>query len=350
MIVRSEWQQPLLVIMAVCTFLLAVLALCTGTVSIPIEKITALAISIPFERDVSDFVDPWIQTVIVDVRFPRVLVAMMVGGALALSGTILQALFSNPLASPSILGVSSGAAVGAVVAIFFGLSAALIWVLPLFAFLGAGLTLLLVYRVASYKGAISTANLLLAGIAVGALNASLISLLTAVSFDNYEVSRLILYWTMGGLEARLWIHVLLMVPIFLISLGVLLYLPRVLDLLVLGEVSASSVGLDTRRTRLILLIVTAILISGSVSVSGGIGFVGLVVPHIMRLLVGPGHLYLLPYSFVGGAFFLLLADWLLRTTLGDQVIPLGVFTSMIGGPFFLYLLMRSRRKALVDAF
>lgn len=347
MIVRTEWRLALLLCLVVSTVLLAGLALCVGTVSIPIEKITALLFSAAFESSALQPDDAWIHTVIMDVRLPRVLVAIVVGGSLALAGTILQALFSNPLASPSILGVSSGAAVGAVIAIFLGLSSALVWALPLFAFVGAGLTLSLVFFVASYKGTLSTTNLLLAGIAVGALNASLIALFTAVSFNNFEVSRLILYWTMGGLEARLWIHVMLLLPIVFVSLGVILYCPRVLDLLVLGEVDAYAVGVDTHRMRLILLMMTAVLIGGAVSVSGGIGFVGLVIPHMMRLLVGPGHRFLLPLSFVGGAFFLLLADWLLRVSLGDQVIPLGVFTSMIGGPFFLYLLMRSRRTAIM---
>ncbi len=202
--------------------------------------------------------------------------------------------------------------------------------------------MLLVYSIANHQGQMSMATLLLAGVAVNALNTAVIALITALSFSNFEVSRMILYWTMGGLDARLWDHVGLLLPFVVVGLVVILAYSRDLDNLMMGDLHAAAVGVNVDRARKILLLVTAALIGGAVSVSGGIGFIGLVIPHLMRILIGPAHRFLLPYSFLAGALFLVLADLLLRSLFADQLIPLGVLTAMVGGPFFLFLLMKSR--------
>jgi len=286
----------------------------------------------------------WQETILWQVRLPRVLTGAAVGAALAVSGAVLQGLFRNPLASPSVLGVSSGASLGAVLAIFFGLSASLVWALPLFAFAGAILTLLLVYTIATHQGRTPIATLLLAGIAVGAFNAAMSSFILALALERWEVAKTIIFWTMGGLDGRTWDHVLLIAPVLLAGMAVVLGYTRELDALLVGEVSAAAVGVDVARTRMILLLGTALLTGAAVAVAGGIGFVGLVVPHIVRLLVGPHHRALLPLAALVGALAVIAADLLLRGLLAEHNIPLGVATAAMGAPFFLFLLVRQQER------
>jgi len=286
----------------------------------------------------------WQETILWQVRLPRVLTGAAVGAALAVSGAVLQGLFRNPLASPSVLGVSSGASLGAVIAIFFGLSASLVWALPLFACAGAILTLLLVYTIATHQGRTPIATLLLAGIAVGAFNVAMSSFVLALALERWEVGKTIVFWTMGGLDGRTWDHVLLIAPVLLAGLAVVMAFTRELDALLVGEVSAAAVGVDVARTRLILLLATALLTGAAVAVAGGIGFVGLVVPHIVRLLVGPHHRALLPLSALVGALVITAADVLLRGLLAEHNIPLGVVTAALGAPFFLFLLVRQQER------
>ncbi len=285
----------------------------------------------------------WQQTVIYQVRLPRVLTALLVGASLAVCGGVLQGLFRNPLASPSILGVSSGASLGAVIAIFLGLSSTSVWALPAFAFVGAGTTLFLVYRIATYRGHTPIGTLLLSGVAVSAFNIAMSSLVLALAMQNWEVGKSIVYWTMGGLDGRNWYHVLLMLPVFLLSMVVIFSYQRDLDIMLVGEIHANAVGVDVPKVRLYLLLVTALLTGCAVSVAGGIGFIGLVVPHITRLLVGPHHRHLLPLSALLGAIILVLADLMVRGDASYAVIPLGVVTAAMGAPFFLFLLIKQRK-------
>lgn len=290
----------------------------------------------------SDTQLPWQSSILLDVRLPRLLVGALAGSCLAICGAVMQGMFRNPLASPSVLGVSSGASLGAVIAIYLGLASVSVWMLPLFAFAGAALTLFLVYRISSQRGHTAIGTLLLAGVAMAALNSALSSLILALSLDSWGVGQMIIYWTMGGLEGRTWDHVLLILPLALIGTLLVLTFSRPLDAMLLGETHASSVGVDVARTRLYLLLITAFLVAGAISVCGGISFIGLVVPHILRLILGPHHKYLLPASALGGAFALVAADLLLRSLMPEQAIPLGVVTAAFGAPFFLYLLVRQR--------
>jgi iron complex transport system permease protein len=286
----------------------------------------------------------WQETILWQVRLPRVLTGAAVGATLALSGAVLQGLFRNPLASPSVLGVSSGASLGAVLAIFFGLSARLVWALPLFAFAGAMLTLLLVYTIATRRGQTPIATLLLAGIAVGAFNVAMSAFVLTMALESWEVGRTIMFWTMGGLDGRTWDHVLLIAPALLGGLALVLAYRRELDALLVGEIHAAAIGVDVTRTRLLLLLATAVLTGAGVAVAGGIGFIGLVVPHIVRLLVGPHHRALLPLSALGGALILVAADLFLRGLFVERNIPLGVVTAAMGAPFFLFLLVRQQER------
>lgn len=284
----------------------------------------------------------WMSNILIDVRLPRILVGAFAGSCLAICGAVMQGMFRNPLASPSVLGVSSGASLGAVIALYLGLASLSVWVIPLFAFTGAGLTLFIVYHIASQRGHAAVGTLILAGIAMAALNSSLSSLILALSLDSWGVGQSIVYWTMGGLEGRTWDHVSLIIPITLIGIALLVRYARSLDALLLGETHASSIGVDIVKVRRNLLLITACLVGAAISVCGGISFIGLVVPHILRLLLGPHHRYLLPASAIGGALTLVAADLLLRAALPEKPIPLGVITAAFGAPFFLFLLVRQR--------
>lgn len=282
------------------------------------------------------------RTVVRDFRLPRALVGMAVGAALGASGVVMQAFFRNPLASPGLLGVSSGGALGAVGVLalgpIMGFAAATMWALPLASVLGAfaatGAVLMLAQRGAG------TERLLLSGVALNALLGAGTSFLLTTTAGHFEVNAQILFWLMGGLESRSWEHVWMGVPPILIGCLLLLPLGRAMDLLSLGEESAQSLGVDVRRLRRQLIVLSTVLTALATAVAGIVGFVGLVVPHALRLAFGPDHRRLLPHSMLGGAAFLLACDLVTRTfPLG---LRLGVVTAIIGGPFFLWLLRRPR--------
>jgi len=326
--------------------LVLLVALTVGPSSIEPVALIQIVLDIVFNAHFSGVimeVERWQQIVVSQVRLPRVIIAALVGASLSLSGAVLQGLFRNPLASPSVLGVSSGASLGAIVAIFLGFAATNVWSLPLFAFVGAGVTLLFVYRIATFRGNAPMGTLLLSGVAVSAFNIAMSSLIVALAMQQWEVGRTIIFWTMGGLDGRNWYHVMLLLPVFLFCLIIVFSYQRDLDILLVGEVHANAVGVDVAKVRLHLLLVTALLTGCSVSIAGGIGFVGLVVPHITRLIVGPKHQSLLPMSAFLGAITLVLADSLVRGDASYAAIPLGVVTGTLGAPFFLFLLIKQRK-------
>lgn len=283
------------------------------------------------------------QVVVWLVRVPRVLVAALVGASLGLAGAQMQGLFRNALASPDIIGSSSGGALGAVLALATGLAARSLFYLPVFAFIGALTALFLVYSIATRRGRTPVATLLLAGIAVNALVGAASSFLISMRWVRYEVAQEILFWLMGGLDNRTWEHFWLVLPTTLIGLGVAILYARDLDVLSLGEENALAVGIDVENTKRILIASSALLTGGAVAVSGTVGFVGLVVPHIVRLLIGPRHRYLLPASALAGAAFLIFADIVARTIQRPEEIRLGIITAVFGAPFFLFLLLRQQR-------
>lgn len=285
------------------------------------------------------------QTIIVWlVRAPRVAVAALVGAALALAGAQMQGLFKNPLASPDIIGTSAGGALGAVLAFAAGLSARSLFYLPVFAFVGAFASLFAVYFISTKRGRTPVATLLLAGIAVGALVGAAISFVITSTSVRFEVAQEILFWLLGGLENRTWAHVSIALPCVVLGAAISIFYTRELDLLLAGEEVALSLGVEVERTKRILLTVTALLTGAAVAVSGVVGFVGLVVPHIVRQFLGPRHRTLLPASALTGAAFLVAADLLARTLLRPEEIRLGIITAAFGAPFFLYLLLRHRRE------
>ena len=286
----------------------------------------------------------WRDTVVVSVRLPRALVGFVVGAGLGVSGAALQGLFRNPLAEPGVLGISSGASLGAVVAIVSRLAGRTVFALPISAFLGAATDALLVFAIAARRGRgrLFTGTLLLVGVAVAALQVSLITFLLSLALSTYDVGRQVQYWLLGGLEGRTWDHLLLGGPAILLGVAVTAAHARDLDALLLGETAAQSVGVDLPRVRLRIILATSLTIGSAVAVAGPIGFVGLLVPHIFRLAVGPRHASLLPLSFFGGGLFLVVADIVARTLIAPAQIPVGVVTAVVGAPVFLALLVRKR--------
>lgn len=316
-----------------CRLLMAGLILGIGLTGVVALSLGPVQLRLPL--------DAFQTKILFDLRLPRILLALMVGAALAVAGVLFQGLFRNPLADPYILGTSSGAALGATIAVlsgvnyqFLGLSTR-----PLLAFIGALLATALVYALGRMGKRPVLTVMLLAGIAVGAFFSAVTSLL--LFFRQEELGK-IMFWMMGGFAYARWAEVRIVLPYLG---GTFLYswsLARQLNLLLLGEEKAHQLGLAVGDLQRRIVITASVLVAAAVSVSGAIGFIGMMAPHIVRLLIGPDHRYLLPASALAGGLLLLVADTLARTLLSPVELPVGVLTSFIGGPFFLYLLHKGR--------
>lgn len=277
--------------------------------------------------------------IMVQIRFPRVLMGFLIGGSLAGIGVTLQALLRNPLADPYVLGVSSGAALGVSLALLFGVGTtfALLPALPLLGFIGGFLSLVLIYRLAQSQGRLPVHSLLLAGVILNAILTALIMFITSIMEPNRSAG--LMAWLMGSLTApgypALGVFLLYMVVV----LAILIRKAHVLNLLTLGEDTARSLGIETEWVKKQLFALTALLTGAVVSFSGMIGFVGMVIPHMVRMLIGSDHRLLLPASTLVGGIFLVVADTIARTVLAPSELPVGIVTALTGGPFFLYLLL-----------
>jgi len=339
-------RRPLFIVLGLLLLLVLWLSLALGPVSLPLGDTLRAALrllGLPLDGNASV---QQAELILSQIRMPRTLLGLAVGMVLALCGVAMQGLFRNPLADPGLVGVSSGAALGAAVAIvggaaFGGLPEAFApYLLSAFAFVGGLLVTALVYRLGRRDGQTSVATMLLAGIALTALAGAAIGLFTYLADD--ATLRTLTFWNLGSLNgasyARLW-------PLLLATLAVALWLPRrarALNALLLGESEARHLGFDVERLKRELVFCTALGVGAAVAAAGLIGFIGLVVPHLMRLLVGPDHRLLLPASALAGASLLLLADLVARLALAPAELPIGIVTALIGAPFFLYLLVRGR--------
>jgi len=284
--------------------------------------------------------DPAYRDIVLQLRLPRVLLAGLVGGGLAMAGATLQALLRNPLAEPYILGISGGASVGAVAVLALGLGAAGPWVTPLAAFVGAVGAILVVFRVATSPGrGLDVRALLIAGVVIAAFFTACIAFILSMSSARTVQSAVL--WIMGSLAAADWGDVATAAAYTLPAAVVLWTLARALNLMAIGEDTALYLGADVEGVKRAALAVAALITAASVAVAGVIGFVGLVVPHALRLVVGSDNRILLPLAFIGGASFLMLADLVARVTLAPTEIPVGVVTAFVGVPLFLVLLRRS---------
>ena len=284
------------------------------------------------------------ENIIFLIRLPRVIVASIAGAALATCGSVMQGMFRNPMADPGILGVSSGAGLGAVTAIALGLSARSIYFLPLFASVGAITAVGIIYVLSVRGGKIPTLTLILSGIAVSTFIGA-ITQLVLVNSNDYEVNTFI-FWTMGGLNGMMWQQVKLIILPVILFIIILTTFARDLNILLLGEEEAQSLGLDPSKTRKLLLLLTSLTTAVAISVCGPVSFIGLIVPHILRLIVGPDHRILIPASAVGGAIFLVCCDIVARIPPSGEI-GVGIVTSLLGAPYFLYLLIKARKEGAV---
>lgn len=288
-------------------------------------------------------------SVVWQLRVPRILLGGIVGASLAISGAALQSLFTNPLADPGIVGVTSGASAGAVAAIVLAGSAGAsvtgalgAWLVPLGAFASGLAVTLLIYVLARPGRTSGTSRMLLVGIAVGSACQAVVGFFTYIADD--AALQTLVFWQMGSLGKVNWAQLITVAPVFVIGLILVLSLAKTLDVLTLGERQAQHLGLIVKRSRLLVIIMTALLTASAVAFAGSIGFVGLVVPHIMRFLVGPGHRALLPISALAGAVLVVAADAAARTLNPPSEIPIGLFTAAVGAPFFLFLILREKRS------
>lgn len=320
-----------------------VVSLSIGSAGLSLRDVWGILLhQLPWLADEPTTYSPGQIAIVTQVRLSRVLLAVLVGACLALAGTGFQGVLRNPLADPYTLGVASGSSVGAAFMILFGLQAVLgVWTIPLVAF-GTGIvTLLGVFWLSRSKGFMHIETLILSGVIIQSFLGAFVSFMVSMSEG---VVNQILFWLMGSLAMRSWENVYMLIPFLLVGMPLLLAYGQPLNLFVLGERHAAHLGIRVERTKLIVLISSTLLTAAAVSVSGVIGFVGLVVPHLIRLLVGPDYRLITPLSAIGGGVFVLWADTLARMALTPKEIPLGVVTALIGAPFFAYLLHRQKLK------
>ena len=339
---RLRARGPLLLtVLALLLVTVAVFAAGIGAFDVPPGQVVGTALRhlhLPFGARPDHLTDE----VLWNVRFPRVTLAMLVGASLGCAGALMQGVFGNPLAEPGVVGVSSGAAMGAIAAIVAGISGFGTWSTSAPAFLGGLITVLVVYAVSRSNGRTEVVTLILAGIAINTIAGAGIGLLTYFSTDSQL--RSITFWSLGSVSSATWPAVAAVAPCAAIGLLAAPRFARSLDLLALGEQSARHLGVHVERTRMLVVLLVALLTSAAVAVAGAIGFVGLVVPHLIRMIAGPGHRVLIPASALGGAVVLTAADLFCRTVAAPAEIPLGSVTALVGGPFFFWLLLRTRAK------
>jgi len=326
--------------------LLIIIAASIGSAKISLKD-TSLIISsfIPGIKNFinTDFLEYQDIVIISQIRLPRILLAIFVGIALASAGVIFQGLFRNPMADPFVIGVSAGAAFGATIGLVFITGVGLLGIstTAVFALLGAVATTFLVYNIAKIRGKVSVITLLLSGIALSAMLSAMTYLV--MIFKAHDMAKIV-FWVMGGLTSASWNNFFILAPVVTILVIFSGFFMRDLNILSLGEERAIQLGVQTERVKKILLVIASLIAAVAVSMSGIIGFVGLVTPHILRLIVGPDHKILYPTSAIAGGIILLISDTLARTVLMPREIPVGIITSIIGVPFFLYLLVKSRRE------
>jgi iron complex transport system permease protein len=333
---------PLLaLLLMIALIVLVLLAMSSGPAGISVKQVATSILMGP-NYQIGQSVSESQHRIIWNLRLPRILMSLVSGAVLSVSGMVYQALFRNPMADPYVLGISSGAAFAISFAAFIGLigGATGLWEVPLIAFLGSTGTALCIL-VLSGGVRRSPTTLLLTGVA---LNFLLSALMTLFMYLNRAQLQSIMQWTLGSFGSASWTKLLVLLIAAVIGLGPIFLMTRELDILLLDEASARSVGLPVKTVRLLLLLFTTFATAVTVSFCGTIGFVGLMVPHIMRLVTGPQHRHLVPFSLIGGAIMMVGADTVSRTVLGSSELPVGVITAIAGAPLFIILLIHARRR------
>lgn len=321
------------------------LSLVVSSVKVSVPEIITIVLQRTFGLLSDQEIKPNVEMIIWNIRLPRILIALFIGAALSLAGAAFQGLLRNPLADPYTIGVSSGASFGAVCVLYFQIS---LWglgtfTLPIFAIIGGFIALAIVFSMTRLSSrSMSIETIILAGIIISTFISAVISLI--ISLSDQEDMRQILYWLMGSVGMRGWDHLQLFVPFFIVGSLIVLFHYRELNALAIGEESAQHIGVDVARKKKWILIGASLLTGAAVAVSGSIGFVGLVIPHLIRLLTGPNHRHVLPLSLLCGGAYLVIADMFARTVIAPEDLPIGVITALIGAPLFAILLMRQRTR------
>lgn len=329
-------KKRLFISLVIFTFIIALGSLTVGSASI--SQFEAIKIIINYFTKVSQ--GNMSEKIIMNIRTPRVLMALFTGAGLAISGVTFQGLFKNPMGDPFVLGVSSGAALGATIGLIFNLEKNNYILITLLAFGGAIVTLMLVYNVARVGNKIPIEILLLSGIAISFLCNSLISLIMILKKEAMDK---IIYWTLGSLNTSSYKQVLLIAPIVVLG-GLFIYRRyKDLNILSMGEEDAYSLGVEVEKVKKELIIISSLIVAALVSVTGIIGFVGLIIPHIARMIVGSNHRELIPFSFILGALFLVVCDTISRVIIAPGELPVGAVTALLGAPYFIYLLWKKKR-------
>ncbi len=345
---RRVLSIPLVLgVLVIALFFVLLVAVSFGSTPIPIGTITQILLNGTGLFHFARQWDPSAEVIVWQVRLPVVIGAALVGAALSVAGVLFQGMLRNPLADPYLIGTSSGAALGAAVAFvlpFDTVYGSLFPLTPLFAFIGAMSTVLLVYAIARIDGRTPTVTLLLAGVVINSVLIAGQTLVLTFSQHAQFTLQALFNWLSGGVAVTSWPPVLVVGIITVVGMVFAQSVSGVLDAFALGEENAAHLGLQVEQRKLLIVIIGSLLTAAAVSISGLIGFVGLVMPHAMRLLLGPNHRFLLPASALGGAIFLTLADLLARIVIAPAVLPVGVFTALVGAPFFLFLLRNSKRE------
>ncbi|MFC2033857.1 FecCD family ABC transporter permease [Chloroflexota bacterium] len=311
-----------------------------GSVNIPFATTFSIFASrIPFVEVIPQWASV-LETIIIDIRLPRVILAGLVGGALSIAGATYQGLFRNPLADPYLIGVSQGASLGAIIGFLLPTAWLGPWIIPLFAFIGALVSTIVVYSLAKVGKTLPMTTLILAGVALGSLLGSIVSYLIISSGEKMHG---IIFWLMGSFSLSKWSEVTLVLPYIIGGSIIIILYGRLLNIMQLDEEQAQQLGVNVEKLKIILLALATLITAAAVSFVGTIGFVGIIVPHAVRLVWGPDHRFLLPLSILTGAIFLILADLIARTIMAPTEIPIGVITAIFGAPFFLYLLKRKKQ-------
>ncbi|PRR81621.1 FecCD family ABC transporter permease [Clostridium vincentii] len=339
-------RKTLFITLLLVYIILAVVATSLGAATIkPYTVLTGILGKIPFlGQYINSNVSETDSLIIFMVRMPRIIMASLVGIGLSVVGASFQSLFKNPMADPYVLGISSGAALGAVLAMVLNIpsSGASLSIVTISAFIGAVVTTILVYNIAQVRGRVTTTNLLLAGCAVSFLMSSMISIIMV--FNQQDVNKIV-FWMMGSFNASSWKNICIVAPIILIGTIVIYFYYKDFNLMLTGEDNAKSLGTDTEKIKKIIILLSSMIVAVSVSFSGIIGFVGFLVPHMIRIVFGPNNKALIPLSAIGGATFLLFSDTIARTIAAPAELPVGSVTALIGAPYFIYLLIKMKKRS-----
>lgn len=345
---KSKHYKTVFFICLLILFMIIIISCTLGVANITtLQSLKILVSKIPLLKNIISLhnIKSTYIKIVLEIRLPRILLAALVGCGLSVVGTAYQGMFKNPMADPYVLGISSGSAVGATIAIILGLESKIfgLGMITIFAFAGALLTIFLVYNISKIGNKIPIVTMLLAGIATSFFLSSVISLM--MIFNREQIEKIV-FWTMGSFAAASYNKVIILFPFTIIGMILIYMFSRDLNIMLTGDDTAKSLGIEVEKVRKIILVITSIMVAAAVSVSGIIGFVGLIIPHTIRLIVGPDHRVLIPFSALGGSIFMIVCDTLARTLIPPMEIPVGAITSVFGAPYFIYLLFKNKKKVL----